>query len=424
MLFDEFISSYKKGTPLYLKNKLWVDYKTLYEHFIQNNIPNSVCEEWKNFDTSKLYSTSWKLPILEEKQSKLNKQITYENCVVIVDGIYNKELSNLEDGNYLRVIPLEEYKKINKSAENLIYNNPSKYSENRLSGIKDTKSTSLLSVNTILNNGVVIEVERNVSIKDNIKILNLCSGNNEFINPYVLIICNEASKANFVDISDNTNNNWINPFYEFYIRKKAKVKFSSVQSNSSESFTTSSLNFHLYKNSSLNFSLLNKENSKKDIRVFLKENEASAEVNGLLVSSNDKVSDTFCKIVHLARDTKSSQKWRLVSIDKSKTSVIGKIVVKKGSNKSDAKFHSKSLIMNEKASSYSRPELEIFEGDIACSHGASFGEIDKDKLFYLQSRGIKKNDALKMLLLSFINEINISDDFVRETILTELNNYI
>ena len=197
-----------------------------------------------------------------------------------------------------------------------------------------------------------------------------------------------------------------------------------MQSNSSESFTTSSLNFHLYKNSSLNFSLLNKENSKKDIRVFLKENEASAEVNGLLVSSKDKVSDTFCKIVHLARDTKSSQKWRLVSIDKSKTSVIGKIVVKKGSNKSDAKFQSKSLIMNEKASSYSRPELEIFEGDIACSHGASFGEIDKDKLFYLQSRGIKKNDALKMLLLSFINEINISDDFVRETILTELNNYI
>ena len=55
-------------------------------------------------------------------------------------------------------------------------------------------------------------------------------------------------------------------------------------------------------------------------------------------------------------------------------------------------FFSKSLLLNEKAKSFSKPELEIFEDEVSCSHGASFGEIEKEKVFYLQSRGFSKKD--------------------------------
>ena len=62
---------------------------------------------------------------------------------------------------------------------------------------------------------------------------------------------------------------------------------------------------------------------------------------------------------------------------------------------------------NRKATSFSKPELEILEDDVKCKHGASFGEIDNNSIFYMQSRGIKKKDAIILLIHAFINEIGL-----------------
>ena len=69
-------------------------------------------------------------------------------------------------------------------------------------------------------------------------------------------------------------------------------------------------------------------------------------------------------------------------------------------------------MLNRKATSFSKPELEILEDDVKCKHGASFGEIDNNSIFYMQSRGIKKKDAIILLIHAFINEIglDIEDD--------------
>ena len=128
-------------------------------------------------------------------------------------------------------------------------------------------------------------------------------------------------------------------------------------------------------------------------------------MSGIILSNQKYESDVLCKVLHKAKKTFSDQKWRLISFDNSKTSVNGKICVNKGAKKSDANFTSKSLIFSNKAFSFSKPELEILEDDVKCKHGASFGEIERDLIFYMQSRGIKKNDAVIMLIYAFINEI-------------------
>ena len=51
--------------------------------------------------------------------------------------------------------------------------------------------------------------------------------------------------------------------------------------------------------------------------------------------------------------------------------------------------------------------MEILEDDVKCKHGASFGEIDKNIIFYMQSRGIKREDAIMMLVYAFIEEIGL-----------------
>ena len=71
----------------------------------------------------------------------------------------------------------------------------------------------------------------------------------------------------------------------------------------------------------LNLNIYNRERSKEDIRIFLKEENACANVSGIVVSSAKEESDIFCKIVHEASLTNSDQKWRLLSAEKSKTSI-------------------------------------------------------------------------------------------------------
>lgn len=65
----------------------------------------------------------------------------------------------------------------------------------------------------------------------------------------------------------------------------------------------------------------------------------------------------------------------------------------------------KALYLDGKAQLDCKPELEIFADDVKCSHGASCGEINKDQLFYLMSRGIDQASAIRILTEAHLNEI-------------------
>ena len=111
----------------------------------------------------------------------------------------------------------------------------------------------------------------------------------------------------------------------------------------------------------------------------------------------------------------------MISSDNSKSSLNGKIRILKNAKNSSGKFLSKSLLLDNKAKSFSKPELEIFEDEVTCSHGASFGEIEKEKVFYLQSRGLSKKDAIRTLIEAFLNELEIEDSFFKKDLIKEID---
>jgi Fe-S cluster assembly protein SufD len=65
---------------------------------------------------------------------------------------------------------------------------------------------------------------------------------------------------------------------------------------------------------------------------------------------------------------------------------------------------SRALLLSEEAEFFNKPELEIFADDVVCGHGATCGQIDKDMLFFLRSRGIEAAEAERMLVIAFLNE--------------------
>ena len=66
---------------------------------------------------------------------------------------------------------------------------------------------------------------------------------------------------------------------------------------------------------------------------------------------------------------------------------------------------SRVLLLSRLAETNTKPALEIFADDVSCSHGATIGELDKNQLFYLRSRGIEESKAKKILINAYLNEL-------------------
>ena len=94
----------------------------------------------------------------------------------------------------------------------------------------------------------------------------------------------------------------------------------------------------------------------------------------------------------------------------------GKIVVRKDAQKTDAKQSSNNLLLSENALIDTKPQLEIWDDDVKCTHGATIGRIDKEALFYLQSRGVSRAEAQNILSFAFASELvsRVSDAALRE----------
>ena len=108
---------------------------------------------------------------------------------------------------------------------------------------------------------------------------------------------------------------------------------------------------------------------------------------------------------HLAPNCKSNQKVKNVLSSESKGVYQGKIYVKDIAQKTDAYQLSKALLLDDNAEFNSKPELEIYADDVKCSHGSSSGNIDQDSLHYLMTRGLSRNDSIKLLIKGFLNDV-------------------
>ncbi len=420
MLLNDYLEKLKEGELKKIK-KPWLSSQIATNELFSNIYPNYKTEEWKNFNLKSIIGE--KLKILDNNISFKTDAIdkTYNNLIVFNNGVFDENLSENKLKDKINIYKIQEYKKKDKSILKKIYSDFSKYSEKRLSGFDDNDTIKLLSLNAILSEGLVIEILPETVIDDPICIYNHISSEETLINPYLLIIARKKCEVKFLDLTNYIGKeNWTNFFYEVYLEDNSDFQMSNLALNHYNNVNTSSYNFHLEKDSSLQLSLINKGNSKKDIRVFLNGKNAKTRIKGMLLSKQKETSDVFCKVTHNALSSASEQDWRMISSDSSKTSLSGKIKILKDSKNSSGSFFSKSLLLNEKAKSFSKPELEIFEDDVSCSHGASFGEIEKEKVFYLQSRGLSKKDAIRILVLAFINELGFNDNNLQKNIILEI----
>lgn len=121
--------------------------------------------------------------------------------------------------------------------------------------------------------------------------------------------------------------------------------------------------------------------------------------------SGEGLTDVTMELDHLAAQTTSTETVRNVATDRARGVFQGQIRVARDAQKTDAKMACNTLLLSDDAEFSAKPELEIFADDVACGHGATVTEIDRNHLFYLMARGIEEKTARGLLVKAFLAEL-------------------
>jgi Fe-S cluster assembly protein SufD len=156
--------------------------------------------------------------------------------------------------------------------------------------------------------------------------------------------------------------------------------------------------------------------SRVDGEIELAGEGAFAEAGGALLARNRQRHDANMVIRHVAAGGTSRQVWRSVADDKAICAVAARVEVARDAQKTDAEQSLKGLLLARGATINAKPELEIFADDVKCAHGATVGELDRNALFYLASRGVPPTEAKALLTRAFVSDAlaRIGDPAARE----------
>lgn len=148
---------------------------------------------------------------------------------------------------------------------------------------------------------------------------------------------------------------------------------------------------------------------------------ADAKISGAYLLKGRQHCDTRLLIDHKVANCTSRELFKCVIDEQARGIFQGKVVVRRGAQKTDGKQSSHALLLSPTAEFDTKPELEIFADDVVCGHGATVGELDEDQLFYLRARGISAAKAKAMLVEAFVGEV--FDDIAHEKVRNALGGY-
>ena len=187
----------------------------------------------------------------------------------------------------------------------------------------------------------------------------------------------------------------------------AEVLYLIVQEHAGSTTHLAQFNAQLGRNSKLTLFVMNAGGKlvRQEVRVSAAGEGSSFRLRGVNLLAGDTHTDVTMMLDHAAPHTDSTEVIRNVVTGRARGVFQGQIKVAKGAQKTDAKMACNTLLLSDEGEFSTKPELEIFADDVACGHGATMTEIDRNHLFYLMARGIDEKSARGLLVRAFLAEV-------------------
>jgi len=401
--YQNFISTDKKWLIDFRKSGV--------KNFVDQDIPNTKIEDWKYTKVNSLKSDNFSYSNIKADLGSRKIDLPHIDAynIYIINGIPNLSVSDIEIlPDFLNVLTIKEA--LNYREEEY---------KSLLGSLTDNSKYPFIALNdAYLNNGLFIKACANNRLNKPIHIIYVNNGENEIFSNIRNIVKIEHNTEisiieSYVSI-DNKAKYFNNIVSEVVLDNDSKLNYYKLQNESENACHISYMQTDLDKSSKLNNFTLQKGSALSRVENKIKLNESEAEANFSTAYFADKkqLLDTTCLIEHNAAHTNSNQFVKGVIDDEARGVFQGKVYVAKDSQKIEGNQLHKALLLSSKAEVDCKPELEIYADDVICSHGATAGELDEEQLFYLQSRGVDKEQAIKILVGAFLDDVieKIEDD--------------
>lgn len=289
--------------------------------------------------------------------------------------------------------------------------------ENHYGKYAPVKGNGMVALNTAFaQDGLFVYVPDNVIVDKPIQIINLINlTENLFIQPRNLVILGKSSKLQllYCDHSLLHKQSLINSVTEVIVGENAVFENYKLQNKDNDSTLITNAWITQKSNSRMttNVLTLNPGIIRNNINIILDGQNCSAELFGLYLVDKEQHVDNNVNVDHAQPNNYSNQLFKGILDDQATAVFNGHILVRKDAQKTNAFQKNQNILLTDKATVDSNPQLEIYADDVKCSHGSTVGQLDTEALFYMRSRGISEETARMALMNAFaaaiIDKINI-----------------
>ena len=377
------------------------------KNFEEKGFPTKKEEAWKYTSLNALLKADFSIfpkkeTTLEYKDVKkyfLHDIDTYK--IVFIDGIYSSYLSETtHDGVDVCLMSSALTKPMFRPVIDVYFNKVA------------SRVESLTTLNTAFSKeGAYIYIPKNKMPKKPIEILHFSTGNEAamMLQPRNLIVAEENAELQIIERHQSLTSNAVftNSVTEIFAAKNAVVDYYKLQNDDANA----SLVDNTYidqKDSSVvkvhTFSFGGKL-TRNNLNFYQNGERIDSTMKGVTILGDKQHVDHHTLVHHIQPNCESHQDYKGIYGDSATGVFNGKIIVDKIAQKTNAFQQNNNILMSDKATINTKPQLEIFADDVKCSHGCTIGQLDEDALFYMQSRGIGKKEANALLMYAFANNV-------------------
>jgi Fe-S cluster assembly protein SufD len=229
------------------------------------------------------------------------------------------------------------------------------------------------------------------------------------LQPRNLIVVDENSHVQIIERHQSLTDNQVltNSVSEVFVNKRAIVDYYKIQNDN--------LNASLIDNTYIKqkqesicsvhtFSFGGKL-TRNNLNFSQQGERINSTLKGVTIIGDKQHVDHNTLVHHLEPNCESHQDYKGIFGDSATGVFNGKIIVDKIAQKTNAFQSNKNILVSDKATINTKPQLEIFADDVKCSHGCTVGQLDESAMFYLRSRGIPEKEAKALLMYAFSNNV-------------------
>ena len=277
---------------------------------------------------------------------------------------------------------------------------------------KAATKDSLSSLNTAFSSeGAYIHIPKNKIVRKPIQILHFSTGNESatMLQPRNLVVVEENSHVQILERHQSLTSNPVltNSVTEIFANKRAIVDYYKIQ-NDNENASLIDNTFIKQKRESLasvhTFTFGGKL-TRNNLSFFQEGERIDSTLKGITIIGNKQHVDHNTLVHHIEPNCESHQDYKGIFADSSTGVFNGKVLVDKEAQKTNAFEANNNILLSDKASINTKPQLEIFADDVKCSHGCTIGQLDESAMFYMRSRGIPEKEAKALLMYAFSNNV-------------------